>query len=189
MPDQPEVTDARLLTPQEQEWQALADAATPGPWRHVKSLGRWMCWLLAPPQNSDLPDGYPLCDFRGTDATANFIAAARTAVPSLLQALTEAREHADKMDGQASDFQMKYREATELLTEARDHRASAMALYAESLTELATLKAELTEARRERDEAIELLRKLGPMAVSGLSSRLAGDHGHVPGARGQERVR
>ncbi len=71
-----------------------AEKATPGPWRHIKAMGQWMCWLLAPPESTDFPEGYPLCNFRGTDDTADFIAHARADIPWLLDKMKTARQHA-----------------------------------------------------------------------------------------------
>jgi hypothetical protein len=74
-------------------------AATAGPWIHVKDLSLSLaCWIIAPSEPSeDFPEGYPLCDFRGTDKTADFIAHARTDLPAALALIREYQRLAEGM--------------------------------------------------------------------------------------------
>lgn len=105
MSDEP-ITDAELA-----EWKALADAATPGPWKHVTGEDAEPMWDVcicgsgndgvdhAIYADSDKPE------LTSADADAAFIAAARTALPRLL-----ARER---------DNGLQLEQARELLAEVR----------------------------------------------------------------------
>ena len=60
-------------------WRALADAATPGPWEQVTEFGEW--WISGP----DIERHFVIDTTNGVNAqNADFIAAAREAVPALL---------------------------------------------------------------------------------------------------------
>jgi hypothetical protein len=84
-----------------EELQALCDAATPGPWEvYDSNEGTWPPrpgWSVAndafhnPPADEDAP--WISVDVHvGTKADADFIAAARTALPSLLARLRAAED-------------------------------------------------------------------------------------------------
>lgn len=77
------------------EWRALADAATPGPWHApslasgVRHLERNVEWY-----GDQCPDDHNLPGRRGADggsSDGNFIAAARTAVPALIDEVERLR--------------------------------------------------------------------------------------------------
>lgn len=75
-----------------QEWRQLTDAATPGEWEEVAESGEW--WLT-----TCADDKGTLCVIPDTQsmnqADVDFIAAARTAVPTLLDALAAATQRAE----------------------------------------------------------------------------------------------
>lgn len=99
---------------QRDEWRRLADAATPGEWReddgHVfqgeladKRVATIRAKLAGLPYEKAFldPDGASIAhcqqEWDNSDANAAFIAAARSAVPALLDALDEAERERDKL--------------------------------------------------------------------------------------------
>ena len=88
-------------------WRALADAATPGPWEQVAESGEW--WISGP----DIERHFVIDTTNGVNAqNADFIAAAREAVPALLaevERLTaevrrhEEAEHQREMEHEAAN--------------------------------------------------------------------------------------
>lgn len=72
-------------TPRERrdEWKRLADAATEGPW-DLDMNKRWGSWKVTAPPSDGHPDySRKIADSLLTEADAEFIAAAREAVPAL----------------------------------------------------------------------------------------------------------
>ena len=88
---------------QVQAWRELAEAATPGPWRHLHGDSPEGC-----PHGELEPNGcwegvYDTNEMNVEDSSGNcaFIAAARTAVPALCAALDEARAEVERLRGAA----------------------------------------------------------------------------------------
>lgn len=91
----PEITEDQLA-----KWTALCDAATPGPWKHgPESHG-----VYNPNMGSPLVVK-PIVDEARNPDDAAFIAAARTAMPTLIAALREARERHERLLGGFGDLQ------------------------------------------------------------------------------------
>jgi hypothetical protein len=65
------------------ELRALAEQATPGPWQAIHGEGDKQGWISAPDAT--------VCDMWTPNATADFIAAARTALPEALDAIERVR--------------------------------------------------------------------------------------------------
>ncbi len=79
--------------------KALADAATPGPWEEVAESGEW--WITGP----DIENGFVINTTRGiTQANADFIAAAREAVPALLAEVERLTAEVGEMDALADEM-------------------------------------------------------------------------------------
>ena len=74
------------------EWEALAAAARPGPWKAKEESIPGECWWIDAPECGVASVGgfdvYPEKD----EADARFIASSREAVPALIAALREARK-------------------------------------------------------------------------------------------------
>ena len=84
-----------MITPEQlTEIDALTEAAEPGPWKHIKDFSSsLMCYVCASDVPSKCgPEGYPVCMVTGTDASAEFIAAARTNVPLLTAEIRRLQE-------------------------------------------------------------------------------------------------
>lgn len=81
------------------ELRRLAEAATPGPWHLGKTGNTESHWVCAMDDENVIQ---PHCDHacrdaqREFDADAAFIAASRSAIPALLDALEEAERQRDK---------------------------------------------------------------------------------------------
>ena len=65
---------------QSDAWRKLADAATPGPWEEVAESGEW--WITGPDIFNDVVMTSDASEI--SQADADFICAARAAVPALL---------------------------------------------------------------------------------------------------------
>jgi hypothetical protein len=83
MPDR--ITEQQLA-----DWQRLADAATPGPWfvDFAGEIGEKFAIICDVARGSW---GSDALNFGEDHATAQFVAAARVAVPALIAALRDAR--------------------------------------------------------------------------------------------------
>ncbi len=101
-----EITQAQL-----DEWQALADAATPGTWRVESNTA--LVWgacdlddqssygMGYPVASADLPPAWKKTNPTAEEMFANaaFIAASRTAVPALIAAFRESRMETERIRG------------------------------------------------------------------------------------------
>jgi hypothetical protein len=100
------MSDPRLTPEQIQEWKRLADAATPGPWRHrhVEPLAKWgvsvneveapesdACWIAKVLNHEHCIRTKP------GDQNAHFIAASRSAVPALCDEVERLRAENDRL--------------------------------------------------------------------------------------------
>lgn len=81
---------------QSDAWRKLADAATPGPWEEVAESGEW--WITGPDIYNDAVMTTNASEI--SQADADFICAAREAVPALLAEVERLR--ADNADLRAA---------------------------------------------------------------------------------------
>lgn len=80
------------------DWRALAEAATPGPWAWRVTEDRHWAEVTPPPDDRDGPVARSLAD-----DDAAFIAAARDAVPALLDEVERLRAERDRAVRDALD--------------------------------------------------------------------------------------
>ena len=92
------MTDPVTVQPTRDQLRALADTATPGPWRIGEAFDEPACWVAHLSDNGW--DDRTTVTSQGTTGRddqevrdAEFIAAARSAVPQLLDALAAAEHH------------------------------------------------------------------------------------------------
>lgn len=86
MSDSPASSEGVRATTRERrdEWKRLAEAATEGPW-DLDMNKRWGSWKVTAPPSDGHPDySRKIADSLLTEADAEFIAAAREAVPALI---------------------------------------------------------------------------------------------------------
>lgn len=81
---------------QRQEWRALADGATEGPWEAARDRDNWIVGDLWNGLNG-MVGGFAAGGGPQAEADAAFIAAAREAVPRLLDALDAAEAEVERL--------------------------------------------------------------------------------------------
>lgn len=161
------------ITPDERaEWRALADAATEGPWRRG-----WYAGVVEPKSRlMTAHDGYNHCLAEYlTEADAEFIAAARTAVPRLLDALDAAEAEVARLSAAFETVQASAHEAAQAAKawEAQAHKALDQRDEARAKAE--RLRAAVSPAWDE-----DTVRAEAKDAITALESDYDFESGHFP---------
>lgn len=158
------MTDPAPTAEQAAEWVALADAATPGPWRWTPNTpSRWAhvdCRLGAGGQQVR---GRAAVADVVVDADARFIAAARTAVPVLAAALESARADNDRVALArrallATGYFTEAQVGPDIAPRITEYVEATDALLAETVEQRDAAEAE-RDAERAKVHAVEALRK------------------------------
>lgn len=94
---------------QRQQWRALADGATEGPWEAARDRDNWIVGDLWNGLNG-MVGGFAAGGGPQAEADAAFIAAAREAVPALLADLEAAEARAEKAEAAIARLEARIQE-------------------------------------------------------------------------------